>query len=72
MSNLLRRAEQESDMASMKASKQMRKMTNHIRRKIFKINEQLQTDVPRSIASQAMNADRQNRLKQEILKRAPE
>ena len=46
-------------------------MTNHIRRKIFKINEQLQTDVPRHIASQAMIAERQNRLKNEILKRAP-
>ena len=46
-------------------------MTNHIRRKIFKINEQLQSDVPRSIQSHAMSADRHNRLKNEILKRIP-
>jgi len=36
----------------------MKKMANRIRRKIFKINEQLQVEVPKSIKNQAMIAEK--------------
>ena len=47
-SNLLRRAENEGQL-DPKACKHMRKMTNHLRRKMFKMSEQVSMSVPKHI-----------------------
>ena len=49
----------------------MKVMANHIRSKIFKMNEDCGINVPKTIQSQAVEAKMHNRLMKEILKRGP-
>ena len=71
LSSLLQKAEISDELKSSQQRKQLKYMTNQYRRQIFKINDNLATGVPKSILLQAKVAEKQHRLKTEILKRKP-
>lgn len=53
LSDLLKEAEDASELRSSKQMKQLKYMTNMYRKKIFKIGDSLNVGVPKSIRQQA-------------------
>ena len=69
LSNLLRKAETGGEIKSKQQSQRLKQMTNVIRKKIFKMNEKVGSDVPRKIQREEAEVVRQKRIMREILRK---